>query len=162
MELTNGTVTNGLLAVELMSGMIQGGDAQFDRKFGPAIPIAGDEDNPGPTYASVGGGAKYLFDSTPNQSGGVTTITLTAAGQRMDSPLGASPGTTFAAYDDATKHNVTQAFAAFRELALFHHRLEAHPIERSFALGLALVTCRQKTAQKRVTRAIARQKCQPR
>src|SRR5690348_6074187 len=53
MELTNGKVTNGLLAAEIIKGQVQVGDATFQGKAPPAIPIAGDPDNPGPTYATL-------------------------------------------------------------------------------------------------------------
>jgi hypothetical protein len=53
MELTNGAITNGLLASEIIKGQIQVGDATFQQKASPAIPIAGDPDNPGPTYAQL-------------------------------------------------------------------------------------------------------------
>src|SRR5262245_19639343 len=47
MELTNGKVTNGLLATELVKGQIQLGDNMFLPQSPPAIPIAGDPDKPG-------------------------------------------------------------------------------------------------------------------
>src|SRR5205823_1266564 len=53
MELTDpksDTVTNGLLANELITGQIQIGSATFESRSPAAIPIAGDPDNPGPTY----------------------------------------------------------------------------------------------------------------
>src|SRR5262245_11643989 len=53
MELTNGTVTNGLLATEIINGQIQIGDATFQPMAPPGIPVAGDPDNPGPTYAQL-------------------------------------------------------------------------------------------------------------
>ncbi|MDQ6601943.1 MAG: hypothetical protein M3Z19_04370, partial [Chloroflexota bacterium] len=63
MELANGAVTNGLLATELIRGQIQTGDNTFESRPAPAIPIAGDPDNPGPTYAALGGKAKTLLDA---------------------------------------------------------------------------------------------------
>src|ERR1700737_1426054 len=42
MELTNGAVTNGLLASEIVKGQVQVGNASFQPKASPAIPIAGD------------------------------------------------------------------------------------------------------------------------
>src|SRR5262245_52223264 len=51
MELTNpttGTVTNGLLATELITGKVQLGDATFVQLTPASIPVAGDPDNSGP------------------------------------------------------------------------------------------------------------------
>ncbi|MHB8647736.1 MAG: hypothetical protein ACYDAR_18295 [Thermomicrobiales bacterium] len=70
MELTNGAVTNGLLASEIVKGQVQVGDASFQPKASPAIPIAGDPDNAGPTYAHLGTTAKALLANTPSQQGG--------------------------------------------------------------------------------------------
>jgi hypothetical protein len=47
MELTDGGVTNGLLAREIITGMIQTGNESYEHRPAPAIPIAGDTDNPG-------------------------------------------------------------------------------------------------------------------
>src|SRR3954471_22471861 len=69
MELTNGTVTNGLLATEIVRGQLQVGDATFQPKTPPVIPVAGDPDNPGPTYATLSGKGKALFDAAPKQTG---------------------------------------------------------------------------------------------
>ncbi len=57
MELTNpatGTVTNGLLTVELKSGQLQLGDNSFQGLQPAQIGIAGDPGSPGPTYATLG------------------------------------------------------------------------------------------------------------
>ncbi len=56
MELTNpasGTVTNGLLTVELKSGKMQLGDATFEQRQPAKVNIAGDPGNDGPTYADL-------------------------------------------------------------------------------------------------------------
>ncbi len=52
---TKGTVTNGLLVVELINGRRQEGDKVFVDGGPAAIPIAGDNDNLWPTYAGLGG-----------------------------------------------------------------------------------------------------------
>ena len=69
MELTGGKVTNGLLATELIKGQIQTGDATFTPMAPPAIPIAGDPDNPGPTYASLATKAVSLLAASTSKSG---------------------------------------------------------------------------------------------
>ncbi|MDQ6604873.1 MAG: G1 family endopeptidase [Chloroflexota bacterium] len=117
MELANGVVTNGLLATELIRGQIQTGDNTFESRPAPAIPIAGAPDNPGPTYAALGGKAKTLLDAAPAQVGNSTQAVVSAAGDLSVGTTSASGPTTFAVYDDATKHNVPKAFADYRTTA---------------------------------------------
>ena len=118
MELTNGAVTNGLLATQMIAGTIQVGDESFEDRPAPAIPIAGDPDNPGPTYAALGGAAAGLLAAVSARPG--TRVTATVA---TDGTLsGGTPSTdsgpmAIGAYDDATKHNIAQAFAQYRETA---------------------------------------------
>jgi carboxymethylenebutenolidase len=118
MELTNGTITNGLLATELVKGQIQIGDATFQPQAPPAIPIAGDPDNPGPTYAQLGGTASTLLVGVAAQAGTPVTTTLGAGGiVGSANQSGGSGPIDIAAYDDATQHNVPQAFADYRAKA---------------------------------------------
>jgi hypothetical protein len=46
-------VTNGLLPIELITGRLQVGDAQFEQRQPATISAVGDEDNPFPTYADL-------------------------------------------------------------------------------------------------------------
>lgn len=117
MELTNGTVTNGLLATEIVKGQIQVGDATFQSSIPPAIPVAGDPDNPGPTYASLAGKGKGLFDAAPQQTGNYAQAVLSPSGDISVSNAGPSDPATFAAYDGPTKHNVPKTFADYRAKA---------------------------------------------
>src|SRR5947209_2369243 len=48
------SVTSGLLASDMVHGRVQISDGTFQPKAPPAIPLAGDADNPGPTYAMIG------------------------------------------------------------------------------------------------------------
>jgi hypothetical protein len=114
MELTGASVTNGLLATELVTGRMQTGDTTFESRPPPAIPIAGDPDNPGPTYAALASNAKALFDAAPARTGNATQSVVSAAGSisvGTTSPTGAA---IFTAYDATTKHNVPQAFSDYR------------------------------------------------
>ena len=112
MELTNGAVTNGLLATDLVMGQIQVGNTAFQHKDPPNIPIAGDPDNPGPTYAMLASGKnRGLFDPAPQQTGNHTQAGLSPAGAITVSDTGATDANTFAVYDEVTKHNVPRAFA---------------------------------------------------
>lgn len=125
MELTDpagGTVTNGLLANELITGQMQAGDSTFMPRAAAAIPVAGDPDNPGPTYAGLGTNAATLFmpatryTPTMRNLGQVVETTVAANGTvTMPSVVGAGSGPrAISAYDDATQHNVPQAFADYR------------------------------------------------
>jgi hypothetical protein len=119
MELTNpgsGTVTNGLLANELITGQVQVGNAAFQSKSAAAIPIAGDPDNAGPTYAALGTSAAAIMNATPAQTGMTATTMVAATG--TVTPGSAQPGSgamALAVYDSTTQHNVPQAFATYRD-----------------------------------------------
>lgn len=114
MELTGGAVTNGLLASEMVQGQVQTGAATFQPKPAPAIPIAGDPDTAGPTYATLASKAKALFDPAPQQTGNRTQAALSPTGDLTASNVAATDPTTFALYDAATKHNVPRALADYR------------------------------------------------
>jgi peptidase A4-like protein len=117
MELANGAVTNGLLATEMIAGQVQVGDTTFESRPAPAIPIAGDTDNPGPTYAALGGKAKALLDAAPARIGNGTQAVLSTAGDISASGANTTAPAIFAVYDGATKHNVPKAFADYRATA---------------------------------------------
>lgn len=117
MELTNGKVTNGLLATELISGKLQLGDNAFDTRQPANVPVAGDPDSPGATYATIAN-APQLRASTPPAIGSATTRALTVDGTLTTfSPGGSEPQAAIASYDTATQHNIPAAFAAFRDRA---------------------------------------------
>jgi hypothetical protein len=120
MELTDpasGVVTSGLLASEIVKGSVQTSYATSQAAPPPAIPIAGDPDNPGPTYADLGTKAKALLDATPIQAGKAIQATVSAAGDVSAESMPPTAATMFAAYDDATRHNVPQVLADYRERA---------------------------------------------
>ena len=83
MELTDpesGVVTQGLLALDMMLGRIQVGDAEFvDHPTGASTEnVAGDRGgNNGPTYASMSG----LIEAAPLAAGAAVTQTVDANGQ---------------------------------------------------------------------------------
>jgi hypothetical protein len=120
MELTNpasGTVTNGLLANELITGELQVGDGAFQPRAPAAVPIAGDPDNPGPTYAALGTTAASLLTPTEYVEPGTMVTARVAANGTVSSGnavTGSGP-TAIAVYDNETEHNVPQAFAAYRD-----------------------------------------------
>ncbi|MGI8855801.1 MAG: hypothetical protein ACR2JW_08620 [Thermomicrobiales bacterium] len=119
MELTNGTVTNGLLATDIVKGQIQVGNNAFQPKASPAIPIAGDPDNPGPTYAQLRTSAASLLAPTPTKPGAFVTMMIDASGNAVDGGgfAGISMTPPIGAYDGTTQHNVLGVFADYRNTA---------------------------------------------
>ena len=116
MELTNGTVTNGLLASELFQGSIATGDRDRTAAAPPGIPIAGDPDNPGPTYAAIRIRASAIFFNTSATPGLLVTTGIGPSGTiALGDPVPGSGPTSLGMYDSATQHNVLQAFAAYRD-----------------------------------------------
>jgi hypothetical protein len=116
MELTDpatGTVTNGLLATELITGRLQVGDNTFAAHESPAIPIAGDPDNAGPTYLALQTTASALLTPAANAIGTSVTMRVSASGDLSSG--GAAPGVSITAYDAPTQHNVFAPFATYRD-----------------------------------------------
>jgi len=119
MELTNpstGVVTNGLLAVELISGRLQLGDATFQQGTPAGVPVAGDPNNAGPTYAQIG--TSGLLTTVPSAVGQPTTRALSNAGViGTFAPGGGDPNGAITTYDGTTQHNVPKAFTDYRNRA---------------------------------------------
>jgi len=109
-----GAVTSGLLAVELITGRVQLGDNTFQQGTPAAIPVGGDTDSGGPTYASIKDNAAQLLAATSSTPGVTTTQSLSASGT-----LGTLTGNIHDAQAtitgfDATQHNIPVAFANYR------------------------------------------------
>lgn len=113
LNVPGGPVTAGLLSVELISGRQQNGDSTFVQREPARVTVAGDPDNPFPTYADLAS----LQGAERDNSGSGAPIT------KMVNPNGA-PGTYAPAandalarttgYDATTKHNIPKAFLDFR------------------------------------------------
>lgn len=119
MELTRGAVTNGLLATELVTGRVQVGDNAFENRPPPAIPIAGDPNGGGPTYATLATTAA-LFDAASENPVAAYVYSFDARGALLVNPTPAipvAPALAIAAFDGPTRHNVIAAFAAYRDKA---------------------------------------------
>ncbi|MCA1667099.1 MAG: hypothetical protein LC793_06820 [Thermomicrobia bacterium] len=116
MELTNGKVTSGLLASELVQGRLQTGDAMFDANSPPAIPIAGDPGNPGPTYAALMDKAASLLTRAASTPGAPITTIVAADGTVATGSTAAAAAPVIAAFDAATKHNVPDVFVNYRNI----------------------------------------------
>jgi hypothetical protein len=117
MELTNGKVTNGLLASEVIKGQIQTGDATFTGQAPPSIPIAGDPDGGGPTYALLATKASSLLAASTAKVGSGVTAMVSGVGAVTTGTAAATPETTISGFDDATKHNVPKVIADYRTKA---------------------------------------------
>ena len=119
MELTNpttGTVTSGLLATELITGKLQSGDNTFQQLQPAAIPIAGDPDNIGPTYASISTNAATLQAAAASTPGVAVTRSLGPTGTlgTYTGQYASDPQANIATFDATTQHNVPAAFLNFR------------------------------------------------
>ena len=117
MELTNGAVTNGLLATEIVTGRIQTGDNSFQNQAPPNISIAGDADNPAPTYAGLAGKGASLLRAATNKPGAPVNTMIGPDGGVGTTDAASDPGMQMGAYDGPTQHNVAAAFADYRARA---------------------------------------------
>jgi len=109
----NNTVTAGLLSVELITGKQQNGDATFVSRDPANIPVAGDPDNPFPTYADL---AKVQSAEQDNSASGapVTKMVGPNGAASTFAPAGSDPLAKATGYDATTKHNIPKAFLDFR------------------------------------------------
>ncbi|MCA1667026.1 MAG: hypothetical protein LC793_06430 [Thermomicrobia bacterium] len=118
MELTNGTVTNGLLASEIIKGQIQVGNDSFQNQPPPNIAIAGDADNPAPTYAGLTSkGASLLQAATSTPGVPINTVIGTDGTVGTTDAVVPDPAMQVGAYDGPTQHNVAAGFADYRAKA---------------------------------------------
>jgi len=116
MELTNGQVTFGLLATQMVTGDIQQGD-QSSRHLAPSLTkIAGDADGLGPSYRTIADNRSPLLTPRDPKPGQEISLLFDTSNTLIVSPNPASPGGPIAngAYDSATQHNVLAAFADYR------------------------------------------------
>jgi uncharacterized protein YkwD len=105
-------VTNGLLVNELVSGMMQVGDAEFVPAEPAQVGVAGDpDDTTGPTYATFG----PLRELPPLADGAPVIQRLSRDGTIVDDPSLASYGVTAAwrAIQPGLDHQVASVFLDF-------------------------------------------------
>jgi hypothetical protein len=117
MELTNGAVTNGLLATEIIKGQVQVGDSSFQPLAPPNIAIAGDASNTAPTYAGLASQGAALLKQTGSTPGAAVSASIGADGSLGSGAASSDPAMQIGAYDDTTQHNVAAAFATYRAKA---------------------------------------------
>lgn len=109
-------VTNGLLAIELISGRIQTGLDRYENHAPAEIPLASDtDDTSAPTYASFLKVSNTSLGDHPTASrlGGAVTATINRAGQTADDGSQAMDSTRIAYYDSQTHHNIPGVFWTF-------------------------------------------------
>lgn len=108
-------VTNGLLVVELISGRVQLGDAEFDAPRPPSqAPVAGDINSPyALTYASLASVASLNNDNrTADRTSQGVTATLNKTGQVTDDPTKAN-AVKLVHYEPVLGHNIPDVFWTF-------------------------------------------------
>ncbi len=118
MELINGAVTNGLLATEIVTGRIQTGNTSFQNQAPPDISIAGDANNPAPTYAGLASKGAALLQPATSRTG-VPINTVIGGDGAVGTTDAVLPDSAMriGTYDSTTKHNVAAGFADYRAKA---------------------------------------------
>lgn len=116
MELTNGQVTFGLLATQMVTGDIQQGDQSFRHAPPSLIKVAGDANGLGPSYRTIADNRAPLLAPHDSKPGQEISLLFDKSNTLIVSPNPASPGGPLAngAYDSTTQHNVLAAFADYR------------------------------------------------
>ncbi|MCX2726592.1 hypothetical protein OO015_03680 [Thermomicrobium sp. 4228-Ro] len=138
-------VTGGLLTRELVSGRIQIGDQLFlDAGRGASVPVAGDPDNPFPTYADL---AWVVDRSQPDRTGQAATAVLSPEGWSERPDATEDPDVEFVRYitytgpvGEPVGYNIPRAFWTFMTqpglIWQGDHVVEADPVfDWLFVLG---------------------------
>ncbi len=110
-------VTNGLLAVELITGQIQVGNKAFIAYHPADINLASDVNDIGlttPTYASFR--SVYYMPAPGNRVGQLAAETINRLGQVGTGSWAAKYGVKYAYQEPATRHNIPDVFWSFLNL----------------------------------------------
>lgn len=102
-------VTNGLLARELVSGQMQVGDSRYEGRGAAQVPVGGDPDNAGPTYATFTNFASLDNDHRADRRSGFINQTINRAGQIGTTGASANLAS-YAFYSNELGHNVPDVF----------------------------------------------------
>lgn len=109
-------VTNGLLAVELISGRMQIADHEYEARLPSENNVAGDQGFPnGPTYATFG---KFLDryispDQSYDRGNALVRERIDRAGIETTDERLTAYGVRLASYDAVTKYNIAKPFWSF-------------------------------------------------
>ena len=116
MELTNGQLTLGLLATEMVTARIQTGDKDFAPAMPSTTPIAGDDKGGGPSYATINEHRDKLLNSSPNRAGQLPAYYFNSSDQLTNGASVYGDDTyRLTRYDSVTKHNLIEPFAQYRD-----------------------------------------------
>jgi hypothetical protein len=141
-----GTVTNGLLVVEMIEGRVQVGNEQFVDAEPADEVVAGDPaaSNPdAPTYRTFRSVAYPTSPQrAPDRRGQVVTTRLAQDGSTRDDPELARYNVTIDTYNEQLGHNIPQEFTAFlnrRGLVYENGRyVNGQIIDPNFVVGLPI------------------------
>ncbi len=104
------SVTNGLLATELITGRLQVGHNDFLERMPAEVPVAGDPDDPdGPTYATF----TELTEKVVNRSGLIVNERVDRTGQVTEDPTLNDRQILVGYHDPITEHNIAMPFWDF-------------------------------------------------
>ena len=104
-------VTNGLLALELITGRVQVGNTQFQERTPAQIPLASDTDDASaPTYASFQGAVAITSTSRVNTP---VVARMDRAGTTSNDESFNTFGVKYAFYETSTRHNIPEVFWTF-------------------------------------------------
>jgi hypothetical protein len=109
-------VTNGLIAIELMSGRMQTGDNRFEDRGAAQVNVAGDpDDTNGPTYAALD---RVRKPAASDETGQTIVATINRAGDTAfeANSYGAQYGVKNAFYEASAKQNIAKPFWDFLNL----------------------------------------------
>jgi hypothetical protein len=113
-------VTNGLLTVELVSGKMQVGDAEYEDRQPADIPLASDnDDSNAPTYASFTKLANTTLGDHPadDQTGNVADMTVDKAGTVATDTAYDKYSVKYGFYNTETQHNIADQIWSFLNLS---------------------------------------------
>ncbi len=102
-------VTNGLLARELVSGKLQTGDNRFEDRSPAQVPVGGDLDGGGPTYATFNAIASLNNDRRADKRSGFITDKIDRAGNKSQTTTSTNLAN-YAFYSAELGHNIPDVF----------------------------------------------------
>ena len=108
-----GPVTNGLLAVEMISGRVQTGNAKYEARQPATITAVGDPGNAFPTYADFA----HWQTATLTHTGPVTTLAQADGSTGTYTGAMSDPFTVIGATDTGGMYPIPLAFSQFRDKA---------------------------------------------
>ncbi len=117
-------VTNGLIALELITGMMQTGDTSFEQRAPADVQVAGDPHPNSPTYATF----NSVLDDPPLPVGSLITQTIDKSGDVQNESDLELLGVTAEHYVPETDHTVASVFWEFMNSSgeVYQHGVFGH------------------------------------